>query len=103
MKSQGRWPPFTTIVPVGPVRLQRTRRSILSKGDLVANSGRFGRTLPLLLRECSAFAGFMAFADWLYARTGQTHLIALDRLFDLAHRYLVETLALDTAAVPVAA
>jgi hypothetical protein len=49
--------------------------------DLVANSGRFTRSLPLLLGE-SPFARFMAFSDWLYATTGKTHELALERLMD---------------------
>jgi hypothetical protein len=57
--------------------------------DLVANSGRFTNTLPLLLRR-DAFADFLAFSDWLYARTGQTNKIALPRLFELLHEHLVK-------------
>ena len=58
--------------------------------DLVANSGRFKATLPLLLAtgDGSAFQAFLVFADWLYARTGQTHQIAMERLFDMLHDYL---------------
>jgi radical SAM superfamily enzyme YgiQ (UPF0313 family) len=55
--------------------------------DLVANSGRFARTLPLLLRD-APFAEFLAFADWLHAKTAQTHNIALERLFDLVGEFL---------------
>jgi radical SAM superfamily enzyme YgiQ (UPF0313 family) len=55
--------------------------------DLVANSGKFTRTLPLLLGT-EAFEAFMLFADWLYATTRKTHQIALERLFDLLHTYL---------------
>ena len=47
--------------------------------DLVANSGRFGNTLPVLLGD-SAFEHFMAFSDWLYANTDATHRIALEKL-----------------------
>jgi radical SAM superfamily enzyme YgiQ (UPF0313 family) len=54
--------------------------------DLIANSGRFPRTVPLLLGE-SPFARFMAFADWLHGRTGQTHAFAHDRLVHLLHEY----------------
>ena len=50
--------------------------------ELVANSERFARTLPLLLGD-SAFARFLRFFDWLFAKTGKTHEIALERLFDL--------------------
>jgi radical SAM superfamily enzyme YgiQ (UPF0313 family) len=55
--------------------------------DLVANSGRFTQTLPLLLQD-QPFAHFMAFADWLYGTTGKTHQIALEKLFDFLHDYL---------------
>ena len=56
--------------------------------DMVANSGRFGEALPLLLAGESAFTQFLEFADWLHAQTGQTHQIAMERLFDLLHAYL---------------
>lgn len=76
-------------------RLQRFARY----WDLVANSGRFSRTLSLLLniksdeldtQKISPFRSFIAFADWLYAHTGKTHQIALERLFDLIHTWLLE-------------
>ena len=59
--------------------------------DLVANSGRLAQTLPLLLSggpRDSVFGNFLEFADWLYATTGQTHQLAMERLFDLIHAYL---------------
>ena len=55
--------------------------------DLVANSGRFTHTVPVLLGE-SPFENFMAFSDWLYANTDATHRIALDRLAALVARWL---------------
>ena len=55
--------------------------------DLVANSGRFTHTTPVLLGE-HPFANFMAFSDWLYANTDATHRIALDRLAVLVGRWL---------------
>lgn len=66
--------------------------------DLIANSGRFGTTLPLLLGE-DAFERFLAFSDWLFATAGQTHRIALPRLFELLHRALVERFGLDETVV----
>jgi radical SAM superfamily enzyme YgiQ (UPF0313 family) len=48
--------------------------------DLFANSGRFAESLPLLLGD-APFRRFMAFADWLYRTTGQTHRLQLDRQF----------------------
>lgn len=55
--------------------------------DLVANSGRFGNTLPVLLDD-APFQRFMAFSDWLYANTDATHRIALERLVAMVARYL---------------
>ena len=51
--------------------------------DLIANSGRFVHTLPVLLADRSPFAGFMDLSDWLWTTTRQTHGIALQRLFEL--------------------
>jgi radical SAM superfamily enzyme YgiQ (UPF0313 family) len=55
--------------------------------DLVANSGRFAHTLAHILGE-SPFANFMAFADWIYAKTDATHRIALERLAKLVVQWL---------------
>lgn len=57
--------------------------------DLVANSGRFATTLPLILAD-SPFARFIALSDWLYAKTDATHRIALDRLARLVTDWLCE-------------
>ena len=66
--------------------------------DLIGNSGRFTTTLPLVLAEepVSAFERFLALADWIYAETGATHQIALERLFDLVYRWLIESAAANT-------
>ncbi|MGZ5122661.1 MAG: DUF4080 domain-containing protein [Burkholderiales bacterium] len=61
--------------------------------DMVANSGRFRRSLALLL-DPSAFDRFMRFADWLYATTGKTHEMALERLFEHVHRFLTTELGI---------
>ncbi|MFT3802956.1 MAG: DUF4080 domain-containing protein [Burkholderiaceae bacterium] len=55
--------------------------------DLVANAGRFAQTLPWLLGD-APFARFMAFSDWLYARTDSTYRFAAPRL----HRLLADWL-----------
>jgi hypothetical protein len=68
--------------------------------DLVGNSGRFHRALPLLLAD-SPFARFMQFTDWLYARTGKTHEFALEKLCGYLHDFLAASGA-DTAAVAAA-
>lgn len=57
--------------------------------DLIANSGRFAHTLPLILGN-TPFANFMALSDWLYGRTDATHRIALDRLASLVSEWLSE-------------
>lgn len=56
--------------------------------DLIANSGRFGRTLPLILAD-NPFARFMALSDWLYETGKTTYGIALDRLASRVTEWLV--------------
>lgn len=55
--------------------------------DLVANSGRFTLTLPLILAK-NPFERFLAFSDWLYQTTDSTHKIALERLAKLVTQWL---------------
>jgi hypothetical protein len=55
--------------------------------DLVANSGRFANTLGTMLGE-APFVNFMAFSDWMYAKTDATHRIALDKLAALVVQWL---------------
>ena len=62
--------------------------------EIVGNSGRFPRALALLL-DGAPFARFMHFADWLYATTGKTHEMALERVFEHVHRFLVDEIAVD--------
>lgn len=57
--------------------------------DLVANSGRFAHTLPLIL-GATPFARFMRLSQWLFARTDATHRIALERLAALVAQWLAE-------------
>jgi len=69
--------------------------------DLLANSGRFRRTLPLLLatRAPSAFDSFWAFADWLWRNTGQTSGLAPETLVDVLFRYLSTACAVPVQTV----
>ena len=68
--------------------------------DLVANSGKFGKTIELMLDGPSPFERFFAFSGWLYARTGQrTHGIALHDLTEHVRRFLIVELHLDSGAV----
>jgi radical SAM superfamily enzyme YgiQ (UPF0313 family) len=56
--------------------------------DLIANSGRFVKTLPIILAS-TPFSRFMALSDWLYETGRTTHGIALDRLATLVTEWLV--------------
>lgn len=71
--------------------------------ELYHNSGNFVSSLKLLFspaggeevgdtvsQHAGSFWAFMAFSDWLFLRTGQTHQFALSRLFQLLFEYLVE-------------
>ena len=57
--------------------------------DLVANSGRFSHTLPVILGD-APFENFMALSNWIYAKTDATHKIALDRLANLVTQWLCQ-------------
>jgi radical SAM superfamily enzyme YgiQ (UPF0313 family) len=74
--------------------LQRLKR-FARYWEMLANSGRFRSSLPLILGE-QPFKRFLLLSDWLYATTGQVSRIALKRLFDLTHRGMIE--CLDCAA-----
>ena len=65
--------------------------------DLVANSGRFAHTLPLILAT-TPFDRFMDLSDWLFEQTDATHRIALERLATLVAQWLVVR-GSDAAAV----
>jgi len=79
--------------------MQRLRR-FARYWDLVANSGNFTTTTPLLWSAVDApvrsdlpcppspFARFFAFSDWLYARVGRRHGIALADLAEALFVYL---------------
>ena len=66
--------------------------------DIVANSGRYRRSLALLL-DSEPFGNFLAFSDWLYARTGQTHALAQERLVHLLHEFLCERTPANAIAI----
>ena len=81
-------PPYTILATseIDFMAMQRLVR-FARYWDLVANSGRFANTVQHLL-GASAFQNFMAFSDWLYAKTDATHRIALDRLAGLVSQWL---------------
>ena len=82
------YPPYTILATdrIDFATMQRLVR-FARYWDLVANSGRFANTLPLILGQ-APFACFMALSDWLYGRTDATHRIALDRLAVLVGEWL---------------
>ena len=82
------YPPYTVLATdkIDFATMQRLVR-FARYWDLVANSGRFANTTPVLLGE-APFDNFMAFSDWIYTRTDATHRIALDRLAKLVAVYL---------------
>jgi len=69
--------------------------------DLLANSGRFPRTLPLLLYrpECQAdlspFWRFLVFSDWLWECHGTTHQLTPEQLLNALFDYLSARLPCD--------
>jgi radical SAM superfamily enzyme YgiQ (UPF0313 family) len=70
--------------------------------EMVANSGRFRGALRLMVGEPvqgGAFERFLRFTDWLYARTGKTHEIALERLVALVQEFLTGELGLEAGVV----
>jgi hypothetical protein len=78
--------------------MQRLRR-FARYWDLVANSGNFVETAPLIWEGCSPFRSFLEFSDWLYGREGRTSAIALVRLFEAVREYLVSRKGLPTDRV----
>lgn len=64
--------------------------------DLVANSGNFNRTLPLIWQDGSPFNRFLVFADWLYQTEQKTHGISLIKLL----KRLFEFLTLESGLSP---
>ncbi|HEX5362829.1 MAG TPA: DUF4080 domain-containing protein [Gallionella sp.] len=87
------YPPYTILATdrIDFATMQRLVR-FARYWDLVGNSGRFPQALELLL-DANPFARFLAFSDWIYATTHQTHQIPLHKLFDLLYTGLTTKLA----------
>jgi len=66
--------------------------------DMIANSGRFSHTLPLLLNE-HPFNNFMSLSDWIFQQGKQTHKIALPRLFELLYFGMLTLPNVDSQAL----
>ncbi|MDI1246748.1 MAG: DUF4080 domain-containing protein [Rhodoferax sp.] len=95
-------PPYTVqhTAVVDAATLQRFGR-LARYWELLANSGRFAQTLPLLLHAPladgtpadSPFWCFMAFSDWLWQRQGSTYRLTPEALVDALFDYLSASLS----------
>lgn len=74
--------------------MQRLRR-FARYWDLVANSGNFVETTPLISHDGLPFEKFLRFSDWLFAASRRTNGIALKRLAELLFRYVVDETRCD--------
>jgi hypothetical protein len=74
--------------------MQRMRR-FARYWDLIANSGNFIETTPLIWGDHSPFESFLSLSDWLHEQLGQTHAIALQRLAERVFEYLATNRQLD--------
>lgn len=74
--------------------MQRLRR-FARYWDLIANSGNFVESTPLLWQGDSPFEQFMRFSDWLYETSGQTHAISLANLLERLFEFLTRQRNLD--------
>jgi hypothetical protein len=77
--------------------VQRVQR-LARYWDLLANSGRFARSLQILLAGPSAFGAFLSWSDWLWQRSGKTHEFAHEALVDLLFEHLTQARGLDAQA-----
>ena len=82
--------PYTILstADIGFQDMQRMKR-FARFWDLIANSGRFIKTLPFILKD-QPFERFMALSDWIYRKTNAMHGIALERLASLITEWLSE-------------
>jgi len=93
-------PPYTVrqTAAVPAADIQRFTR-LARYWDLVANSGRFTRTVPLLLQGASPFQAFADCADWLWQRVGETARLTPEQLVDALFDYLTSERGLDAQTV----
>ncbi len=82
--------------------MQRLRR-FARLWDLVANSGNFVETTPLLWHGGQTpFHAFLRWSEWLFARVGRTDAIALARLVEWLFEYLTAEARLPAREVAMA-
>jgi radical SAM superfamily enzyme YgiQ (UPF0313 family) len=67
--------------------LQRIRR-FSRYWDLIANSGNFIQTTPLIWENASPFNRFLELSDWIYQRSGRTHAVSLLSLAEMLFDFL---------------
>ncbi len=91
-------PPYNVLATdrIDVATMQRLTRAA-RVWDLVANSGRFAQTLPVLLGT-QPFARLLALTDALHQRLGRLHAVALEDLAGALHADLVERLGLPAHA-----
>lgn len=78
--------------------MQRLRR-FARYWDMIANSGNFIETLPLVWGPGGPFAGFAALSEAIHAAEGRAHGIALRRLVEIVWMFLIKQRGLDPALV----
>jgi radical SAM superfamily enzyme YgiQ (UPF0313 family) len=82
--------------------MQRLRR-FSRFWDLIANSGNFLLTAPLIWSNGrSPFWSFLELSDWLFSRAGRQHAIALPRLAELLFDYITNNETADVQHVACA-
>jgi len=99
-------PPYTVLKTrdIDFLSMQRVKR-FARYWDMIANSGRFKFTLPLILdgskdqKHETAFKRFMALSDAFFEREGSTWKISLPRLYKLIHEVLINELDIDQEQV----
>ncbi|NTV68649.1 MAG: DUF4080 domain-containing protein [Azonexaceae bacterium] len=93
-------PPYTVqqTAVVDALTVQRFSR-LARYWDLLANSGRFAQSLPVLLTGPSPFNAFLAFADWLWESTGQTSGLTPEKLVDSLFDYLTGVIGREKEGV----
>jgi len=83
---------------LGFEEVQRLRR-FARHWDLIANSGNFRESAPLIWAgAASAFEAFARWSQWLHEQTGRNHSLALGHLAELLFRYLTEELGRELRA-----
>ena len=92
-------PPYTVLSTkdIDFMSMQRVKR-FARYWDMIANSGRFKYTLPLILdgsidlQNNTSFKRFMKLSDAFFAREGSTWKISLPRLYKLIFEVLIDEL-----------